>query len=244
MNGDEVECAEALCCLSEAGQTDGNPSFFQSSWPGRQILGSSERKVKSSRSRVKSGGGFTCCVPGCSNNHKRNPELSFYNFPNGKSQESKELRKKWINLIPRKDFSPTMGHRVCSEHFPGGKKTYMNRLPTIIPTTVKRISTKPRRTTKERNRTVDNSYEFLVQRGKCSLSSDVEQDTSDVQNIGPEETSRGTHEITHLSILREQVVELTKENKRLKSENERQRTQISELKEQLQNEQRRNSSVD
>ena len=25
-------------------------------------------------------GGFTCCVPGCFSNNKKNPELSFYNF--------------------------------------------------------------------------------------------------------------------------------------------------------------------
>ena len=27
-------------------------------------------------------GGFTCCVPGCFSNSKKNPELSFYNFYN------------------------------------------------------------------------------------------------------------------------------------------------------------------
>ncbi|XP_075722813.1 uncharacterized protein LOC119178011 [Rhipicephalus microplus] len=30
-------------------------------------------------------------------------------------------------------FTPTTGHRVCGAHFEGGKKTYMNRVPTIFP---------------------------------------------------------------------------------------------------------------
>jgi hypothetical protein len=65
------------------------------------------------------------CVPAC----KINPELSIYNFPNGISGESKEVRKKWINLIACcKDFLPTAGHKVRSSHFPGGRKTYANQL--------------------------------------------------------------------------------------------------------------------
>ena len=31
--------------------------------------------------------GFTCCVPGCFTNNKRNLELSFYNFPYDKIVE-------------------------------------------------------------------------------------------------------------------------------------------------------------
>ena len=73
-------------------------------------------------------GGFTCCVPGCFNNNKRNRNLSFYVFP-----QNEKLRKVWLREISRKGFKPTSGHRVCSEHFEGGKKTYMNNIPTIFP---------------------------------------------------------------------------------------------------------------
>ncbi|XP_064479050.1 THAP domain-containing protein 11-like [Ornithodoros turicata] len=31
------------------------------------------------------------------------------------------------------EFAPTSGHRVCSLHFEGAKKTYMNDTPTIFP---------------------------------------------------------------------------------------------------------------
>ena len=156
-------------------------------------------------------------------------------FETEKSQESKEFRKKWIHLTSRKDISLTTGHSVCSEYFPGGKKNYKNCLPTIVTKTIKPTPTNPRPTTKARNRTVPNPSEVPAQQGRCRLFSEVEQDTFDVQNIEPEETLQsGTDENTNLSILlREQTAELTKENKRLKSENERQRTQINKLKEKL-----------
>ena len=64
-----------------------------------------------------SGGGFTCCVPGCFTNSKRDTHLSFYVFP-----KEKNLRRRWLHSISRKNFKPTTGHRVCSLHFKGGKK--------------------------------------------------------------------------------------------------------------------------
>ena len=54
-------------------------------------------------------------------------------------------------MTSRKDFTPTVSHRVCSVHFPGGKKTYLNNVPTIVQKTVKPIERTPRRTL---NRTV------------------------------------------------------------------------------------------
>ena len=68
-----------------------------------------------------SGGGFTCCVPGCFTNSKRDTHLSFYVFP-----KEKNLRRRWLHSISRKNFKATTGHRVCSLHFKGGKKTYIN----------------------------------------------------------------------------------------------------------------------
>jgi hypothetical protein len=79
--------------------------------------------------------GFTCCVPECFNNNKRERHLRFYEFPKGKN-----LRKLWINKVSRRGkkgkfslFVPSTGHRVCSDHFEGGKKTYTVRIPTIFP---------------------------------------------------------------------------------------------------------------
>ncbi len=60
-----------------------------------------------------------------------------YTFSSGAGPEKIELRKRWNSLIGRKDFTPTKGQRVCSEHFPGGQKTYMNNLPIIVPKTTR-----------------------------------------------------------------------------------------------------------
>ena len=62
-------------------------------------------------------GGTYCCVPFCDSNTKVNPGLSFHKFPN----ESK-LRKTWLHWIDGVDFKPNQYHRVCSNHFRGGKR--------------------------------------------------------------------------------------------------------------------------
>ncbi|XP_029109639.1 THAP domain-containing protein 11-like [Scleropages formosus] len=79
--------------------------------------------------------GFTCCVPGCYNNSHRDRELRFYTFPKDTAQ-----REIWLKNISRagvsgcfSTFQPTTGHRVCSIHFPGGRKTYSIRVPTLFP---------------------------------------------------------------------------------------------------------------
>ncbi|KAK6480121.1 THAP domain-containing protein 11-like [Huso huso] len=79
--------------------------------------------------------GFTCCVPGCYSNSHRDRELRFYTFPKDPVQ-----RDIWLKNISRtgvsgcfSTFQPTTGHRVCSTHFPGGRKTYSIRVPTLFP---------------------------------------------------------------------------------------------------------------
>ncbi|XP_055058158.1 THAP domain-containing protein 11 [Misgurnus anguillicaudatus] len=79
--------------------------------------------------------GFTCCVPGCYNNSHRDRELRFYTFP--KDPDQREI---WLKNISRagvsgcfSTFQPTTGHRVCSVHFTGGRKTYTIRVPTLFP---------------------------------------------------------------------------------------------------------------
>ncbi|XP_020844972.1 THAP domain-containing protein 11 [Phascolarctos cinereus] len=79
--------------------------------------------------------GFTCCVPGCYNNSHRDKALHFYTFP-----KDAELRRQWLKNVSRagvsgcfSTFQPTAGHRLCSVHFQGGRKTYTVRVPTIFP---------------------------------------------------------------------------------------------------------------
>ncbi|XP_029000483.1 THAP domain-containing protein 11 [Betta splendens] len=79
--------------------------------------------------------GFTCCVPGCYNNSHRDRDLRFYTFP-----KDTTLREMWLRNISRagvsgcfSTFQPTTGHRVCSVHFAGGRKTYSIRVPSLFP---------------------------------------------------------------------------------------------------------------
>ena len=77
---------------------------------------SKENRIKMAESLP---GGYTCCVPGCFINSKKHKgQFSFYVFP-----KDPKLRRKWLLNISRKNFSPTTGHRVCSAHFLGGKRS-------------------------------------------------------------------------------------------------------------------------
>ena len=254
----EKECSKALCRLSKSAETEENSSFFQSSSTGGQMFDSLDvvQKTMRSKSESKIIGDFTCCVPGCASNNKNNPELSFYNFPNGKSQKSKNLRKAWIHLVSRKNFSPTSGHRVCSKQIPGGKKHYMNRLPTIVPKTIRPTPTKPRSTTKARIRTPMSSLplresnrikrRLFSEAAQASESEDlstviyqtkVENMDSNQSDVLSEQTERETNaNMLENTLLNEQIKELSTENKSLKSENQRQKTELIQLKEQFQNE--------
>lgn len=225
--------ADVFCVLSEAAENNVDPSFCQSSSVvGKEFDKACRGEVRafpSTTAHKKSGGdgGFTCCVPGCFNNNKKNPELSFYNFPNGKSPESQELRKKWIHLISRKNFTPTLGHRVCSQHFPGGRKTYMNCLPILVPKTIKPTLTTPRSTTKARNRTSVCPEQNTKRRRLCEM---------EAQNVLVDCTKETYPEVENLdpsASLREQVEKLKAENNMLKSENVCQKNDIKVLKEQI-----------
>jgi hypothetical protein len=202
--------------------------------------------------KSKSSGGFTCCVPGCFNNNKRSPELSFYNFPNGKSKESVERRKKWIRLISRVNFTPTISHRVCSEHFSGGKKTYTNNLPTIVPSSQVTKPAKPynpRPTVKARNRTFvskKNNANGTTPQSRRRLFSKIKEDAnSNLENIDPNDPetmpAAGKQTVEESSVLEEKIALLTKENKRLQAKNEQSNIQVIQLKEEIKHEQNKMS---
>ena len=73
-------------------------------------------------------GGINCCVPHCTNNSLKNSGISFHKIP-----KDEVLQRKWVKLLKTKglrDIGPN--YRVCSSHFPGGKKTYLNNIPTEL----------------------------------------------------------------------------------------------------------------
>ena len=54
-----------------------------------------------------------CCVPGCSNNSKRNSKLSFFSL----ALKRKGILKQWIHCVGRKNVPINKHTRLCSEHF-------------------------------------------------------------------------------------------------------------------------------
>ena len=65
-----------------------------------------ENGPKKTRKKPGAAVGFTCRVQNCFRDRKKCPSLSFHAFPNGNSKEKKDLRKRQIHLIDRKDFKP------------------------------------------------------------------------------------------------------------------------------------------
>ena len=58
---------------------------------------------------------YTCCIPRCTTGYgsnKSSEQVSLFRFP-----KDKNLQKKWISAIPRKDWNLTNAHRVCAKHF-------------------------------------------------------------------------------------------------------------------------------
>ncbi|XP_030622725.1 THAP domain-containing protein 11 [Chanos chanos] len=132
--------------------------------------------------------GFTCCVPGCYNNSHRDRELRFYTFPKDPTQ-----REIWLKNISRagvsgcfSTFQPTTGHRVCSVHFPGGRKTYTIRVPTLFPLR----GVNERRSRRGRSRKVSAALPIITSVVTTSGESapigtgDTDTDTATVVQIG------------------------------------------------------------
>lgn len=153
------------------------------------------------------GGGTACCVPLCTNSTKRNPQLSFHKFP-----KEKKLRQSWVHWIGRKEFYPNEYHRVCSEHFPGGKKTYENNIPSISPKLIKPKQSQPRTTFKCRERVPLSDANNQV--AENPFMNSVVVDTG-VENSDD---------------LRQEIHNLQSELKRLKLQHE---AEVNDLKQQL-----------
>ena len=99
------------CSSKDADQVTQHVNTVKRTQPGNQLYG-----------------GKNCCVPQCTNNSLRNPELSFYKIP-----KDSTLKKKWEKPLQTKGLlNIGLHYRVCSVHFSGGKKTYTNNVPTIF----------------------------------------------------------------------------------------------------------------
>ena len=125
-------------------------------------------------------------MPLCTANSKKDRHLKFYRFPSGKSKEKQELRKKWINLISRKGLNnPTESQKVCSQHFVGGMKTYINNLPLIVPKATRPSITKETTTVPSRNRDVElvNKATAAYEKTNANLSKQVPKNKTAEEEI-------------------------------------------------------------
>ena len=108
--------------------------------------------------------GTTFCVPLCHSNNIKTPNLSFHQIP-----VKAVLRETWMNLLGIIK-EPLRNHKVCSFHFPGGKKLY-GTLPTaFIPST--------RHTEKYRDRGTETNCPV-----NDNISSQDEPETSGGQSL-------------------------------------------------------------
>lgn len=63
--------------------------------------------------------GFKCCVPNCRSGYESKKKsntnciISMHSFP----LNNENLLNMWCRRIPRRNFIPTVNHRVCSLHF-------------------------------------------------------------------------------------------------------------------------------
>ena len=105
------ELAASLSQNSLPGGSSIAASSSQNSMPGGSLAEVNAGMKKALR------GGYTCYVPGCYSNTKRDKELSFH-----KLSRVVTLREKWVNSIKRKDFIPGEQQRVCSQHSHGAQK--------------------------------------------------------------------------------------------------------------------------
>ena len=80
-----------------------------------------------------------CCVPGCSNNSRRDSHLSFFTLP----LKRKSILRQWVHRIGRKNLSLNSHTRVCSKHFlqANGRLLRPDEIPTLnLPGSITSIS--------------------------------------------------------------------------------------------------------
>ena len=124
-----------------------------------------------------------CCVPGCSNNSKRDAHLSFFSLP----LKRKKILKQWIHKIGRKNLPITKHVSICSDHFvqANGRLLRKDEVPSLLlPASItSQRSIKSRNPPKERpvNNEVpgaENSHDdsdFDDQQLSCDVSTQTDE---------------------------------------------------------------------
>ena len=140
------------------------------------------------------GGGKYCCVPQCTNTSIRSPKFSIYQILKGK-----ELKRKWHKILKTKGLLNIKQHyRVCSVHFPSGKKSYMHNIPTF---TSASVNCKPR------NSVVRNTSSDTDVQATSTISGPLPNEPDTLKSINPITLEHGD-EHDEIDKLKEQILSL------------------------------------
>ena len=82
-----------------------------------------------------SGMQFRCAVFRCPHKSRVHKNLTFFSFPT-----DPKLTQKWVAALKARtmDYKRQSKHRVCSAHFPGGRRYGTNNIPAVFPRKDKR----------------------------------------------------------------------------------------------------------
>ena len=78
---------------------------------------------------------FKCAVFRCPHKSWVHKNLAFFSFPT-----DPKLKQKWVAALKARtmDYKWQSNHRVCSAHFPGGRRYGTNNIPAVFPRKDKR----------------------------------------------------------------------------------------------------------
>ena len=78
---------------------------------------------------------FKCAVFRCPHKSWVHKNLTFFSFPT-----DPKLKQKWVAALKARkmDYKWQSNHRVCSAHFPGGRRYGTNNIPAVFPRKDKR----------------------------------------------------------------------------------------------------------
>ena len=68
----------------------------------------------------------SCCAIGCTYRHVKGSPIVMYRIP-----KNEIVRKLWVQAIKRDNWKPTASSRICGQHFPTGKISFLMLL--IVP---------------------------------------------------------------------------------------------------------------
>ena len=75
----------------------------------------------------------SCCPYGCTNRlSAKNKGLAFHRLPS-----DPKLLKKWLKVMRTESVRVNSNTKVCGAHFPGGRRSRPDELPSIFPCTKK-----------------------------------------------------------------------------------------------------------